>query len=82
VSMPCTQVFDRQSDEYRNHVLPSNGARLAIEAGATLGWWRYLAGRGDVIGIDQFGHSAPAKALFAHFGFTVDAVVAAAKRLL
>jgi transketolase len=82
VSMPCTQVFDRQSEEYRNHVLPAQGARLAIEAGATEGWWRYIAGRGTVIGIDRFGHSAPAKALFEHFGFTVDAVVAAAGRLL
>jgi transketolase len=82
VSMPSTQVFDRQSEEYRNHVLPLEGARLAIEAGATNGWWRYLAGRGDVIGIDRFGHSAPAKALFEHFGFTVEAVVAAARRLL
>jgi transketolase len=82
VSMPSTQVFDRQSEEYRDHVLPRQGARLAIEAGATLGWWRYVGARGDVIGIDRFGLSAPAKALFTHFGFTVDAVVAAAKRLL
>jgi transketolase len=82
VSMPSTEVFDRQSEEYRNHVLPPQGARLAIEAGATDGWWRYVAGRGSVIGIDRFGASAPAKALFEHFGFTVDAVVAAAKRLL
>ena len=82
VSMPCTQAFDRQSEEYRNHVLAPNGLRLAIEAGATEGWWRYIAGRGTVIGIDRFGHSAPAKDLFEHFGFTVDAVVAAARRLL
>jgi transketolase len=82
VSMPCTQAFDRQPAEYRNHVLPSGGARLAIEAGATEGWWRYVAGRGAVIGIDRYGHSAPAKALFEHFGFTVEAVVAAARRLL
>jgi transketolase len=82
VSMPCTQAFDRQSEEYRNHVLPPQGARLAIEAGATGGWWRYVGSRGAVIGLDRFGHSAPAKALFEHFGFTVDAVVAAAKRLL
>ncbi len=82
VSMPCTQAFDRQSEEYRDHVLPAKGARLAIEAGATAGWWRYVAGRGTVIGIDRFGHSAPAKALFEQFGFTVDAVAAAARRLL
>jgi transketolase len=82
VSMPCTQAFDRQSADYRNHVLPPNGARLVIEAGATGGWWRYVGARGDVIGIDRFGHSAPAKSLFEHFGLTVEAVVAAAKRLL
>jgi len=82
VSMPCTQAFDRQNEEYRDHVLPAKGARLAIEAGATEGWWRYVAGRGTVIGIDRFGHSAPAKALFEQFGFTVDAVAAAARRLL
>jgi transketolase len=82
VSMPCTQAFDRQPAEYRNHVLPPNGARLAVEAGATGGWWRYVGERGDVIGLDRFGHSAPAKPLFEHFGFTVEAVVAAAKRLL
>ncbi len=82
VSMPCTQAFDRQPPEYRDHVLPAAGARLVIEAGATGGWWRYVGARGDVIGLDRFGHSAPAKPLFEHFGFTVDAVVAAAKRLL
>ncbi|HEY3518172.1 MAG TPA: transketolase [Gammaproteobacteria bacterium] len=82
VSMPCTQAFDRQPAEYRDHVLPPNGARLVIEAGATGGWWRYVGARGAVIGLDRFGHSAPAKPLFEHFGFTVEAVVAAAKRLL
>jgi transketolase len=82
VSMPCAEAFDRQSAEYRDHVLPPNGARLVIEAGATGGWWRYAGPRGAVIGIDSFGHSAPAKQLFQHFGFTVEAVVAAAKRLL
>ena len=82
VSMPCTQVFDRQPDDYRDHVLPPGGARLVVEAGATGGWWRYVGERGNVLGLDRFGHSAPAKPLFEHFGFTVDAVVAAAKRLL
>jgi transketolase len=82
VSMPCTQAFDRQPAEYRDHVLPPGGARLIVEAGATGGWWRYVGARGDIIGIDRFGHSAPAKPLFEHFGFTVEAVVAAAKRLL
>jgi transketolase len=82
VSMPCTQVFDQQPADYQAHVLPPGGARLVIEAGATDGWWRYVAGHGDVIGINRFGHSAPAKPLFEHFGFTVDAVIEAARRLV
>jgi transketolase len=83
VSMPCTEVFDLQSEEYRAHVLPDSGAkRLVIEAGAPDGWWRYVAGCGDVIGIDRFGKSAPAKALFDHYGFSVDAVVKTARRLV
>jgi transketolase len=82
VSMPCTQAFDRQSVDYQDHVLPNEGARLVIEAGATGGWWRYVAGRGGVIGIDRFGLSAPAKPLFEHFGFTIAAVVEAARRLV
>jgi transketolase len=82
VSLPCTQVFDAQPEHYRAHVLPPGGARLAIEAGATATWWRYVGERGAVHGIDTFGHSAPAKALFEHFGFTVAAVAAAARRLL
>jgi transketolase len=82
VSMPCTQAFDRQPADYRAHVLPAGAARLAIEAGATAGWWRYVGARGDVLGIDRFGHSAPAKVLFEHFGFTVEAAVARARALL
>jgi transketolase len=82
VSMPCTQVFDAQPEEYRARVLPKGGARVAIEAGASGGWWRYVGDRGAVQGIDTFGASAPAKPLFEHFGFTVGAVVAAARRLL
>jgi transketolase len=82
VSMPCTQAFDRQSAEYRRHVLPEVGARLVIEAGATGGWWRYVGARGAVVGIDEFGRSAPAKALFERFGFTVDAIVEVARKLL
>ena len=83
VSMPCTQAFDRQPAEYREPRAAAAAARgSSIEAGATGGWWRYVGARGDVIGIDRFGHSAPAKPLFEHFGFTVEAVVAAAKRLL
>jgi transketolase len=82
VSMPCTEVFDAQPREYRDRVLPPGGVRLVIEAGATGGWWRYAGDRGGVHGIDEFGHSAPAKPLFEHFGFTVAAVAEAARGLL
>jgi transketolase len=82
VSMPCTEAFDRQPADYRHHVLSPGGLRLVVEAAATGNWWRYVGERGAVLGIDSFGHSAPAKPLFEHFGFTVAAVVAAAKRLL
>ena len=85
VSMPCTSVFDRQGDDYRVSVLPRGIPRVAVEAGVTA-WWRMYVGavddpRAAVIGIDTFGESAPAGVLFKHFGFTVDAVVAAAKRV-
>jgi len=82
VSMPCMEVFDEQSEQYRSHVLPASGKRLAIEAGVAHGWWRYVAGRGDVVGMSSYGQSAPASALFEQYGFTVDAVVEAARRLL
>jgi transketolase len=80
--MPCIEVFERQDAAYRNHVLPDSGARLAIEAGVADCWWRYVAGRGDVVAMRSFGQSAPAKDLFPYYGFTVDAVVEAAARLI
>ena len=83
VSMPCAEVFDQQPADYQSHVLPATDARrLAIEAGTADGWWRYIAGRGDVIGIDRFGQSAPAAALLEEYGYTVEAVMATARRLL
>ena len=82
VSMPCCEVFDAQPADYRASVLPEGGVRLAIEAAATGGWWRYVGDRGGVHGIDTFGASAPAKAVFEHFGFTVAAVAEHARRLL
>ena len=76
VSMPSTTVFDRQSVEYKASVLPAGVPRIAIEAGVTDFWWKYVRAEGAVIGVDRFGESAPAGALFKHFGFTVDNVVA------
>ena len=83
VSMPCANVFDRQPKTYRHAVLPpSNRKRVAIEAGVTDYWRKYVGLDGAVVGIDTFGASAPADALFTHFGFTVDTVVSAVKNVL
>jgi transketolase len=76
VSMPCTSVFDAQDAKWRASVLPpAIGCRVAVEAGAPDGWWRYVGSRGRVIGMTDFGASGPAKDLFRHFGFTAEAVV-------
>ncbi len=83
VSMPCTEVFDLQDHEYRESVLPSDvTARVAVEAGVTDFWWKYVGSQGRIIGIDRFGESAPANVLFPHFGFTVDHVVSAVKGVM
>lgn len=82
VSMPSSDVFDRQPAEYRESVLPNAlRKRVAIEAGVSDFWRKYVGLDGAVIGIDTFGASAPAEALFPHFGFTVERVVEAVKRL-
>jgi transketolase len=76
VSMPCTNIFDRQDKAYQASVLPAGLPRLAIEAGVTDFWRKYVGLEGDVIGLDRFGESAPAGLLFKTFGFTVDNAVA------
>ncbi len=82
VSMPSTTLFDRQPRDYRDSVLPpAVGARIAIEAAVTSGWHKYVGTAGLVIGIDTFGESAPARELFAYFGFTVDKLVEAINSL-
>jgi transketolase len=83
VSMPCTEVFDAQDEFYRESVLPSSvRARVAVEAGVTDYWRKYVGLDGNVVGLDRFGESAPAKALFEHFGFTPENVVKAVEELL
>ncbi|HVW49582.1 MAG TPA: transketolase [Trinickia sp.] len=82
VSMPATTVFDRQDADYRERVLPKGVRRIAIEAGVTDFWRKYVGLEGGVVGIDTFGESAPAGVLFKHFGFTVEHVVAVAKAAL
>ena len=76
VSIPCTDIFDRQSTAYRDHVLPpSVRCRVAIEAGVRDFWRKYVGLDGAVVGIDEFGLSAPANEVFSYFGFTVDNIV-------
>jgi transketolase len=82
VSMPCTLIFDQQESAYRASVLPSGVPRVAIEAGVRDFWWKYVGPDGDVVGMDRFGESAPANKLFAHFGFSVENVVAVARRVI
>jgi transketolase len=83
VSMPCLEVFERQPLEWREGVLPSwCRKRIAIEAGVTATWYKYVGLDGAVIGLDTFGASAPADRLFAHFGITADRVVAQAEALV
>src|SRR5579862_6299259 len=73
VSMPSTDTFDAQDEAYRESVLPrAVTRRLAVEAGVTQSWWRYVGTAGQVIGIERFGASGKGPDLFAHFGFTVD----------
>jgi transketolase len=82
VSMPCTSVFDRQDAAYRESVLPRGLRRVAIEAGVSDFWRKYVGLEGGVVGIDRFGESAPAGELFKYFGFTVPRVVETVKQVL
>jgi transketolase len=82
VSMPSTNVFDRQDAAYKASVLPKGLPRVAVEAGVTAFWHKYVGLEGAVVGIDTFGESAPAGVLFKHFGFTTENVVAKVKSVL
>ncbi|HZE71081.1 MAG TPA: transketolase [Pyrinomonadaceae bacterium] len=82
VSMPCWEIFEEQSESYRNEVLPpSVSARLAVEAGVCQGWDRYVGLKGDVLGLDRFGASSPGDVVLRELGFNVDNVVSRAKAL-
>ena len=83
ISMPSFELFEAQSDEYKESVMPSNvRARVAVEAAATFGWHKYVGLDGAVIGLDRFGASAPYKLLFQEFGFTAENVAATAKKVI
>ena len=80
--MPSTSVFDRQDAAYREAVLPRGVPRLAVEAGVSDYWRKYVGLDGDVIGIDRFGESAPGAEVFRFFGFTVENVAARTRALI
>jgi transketolase len=82
VSMPSWELFEEQSPEYRQQVLPAGVPKLAVEAGATLGWYKYVGEKGAVIGVDRFGASAPGKVVMEKLGLNVDNVVQHALRLV
>ena len=82
VSMPSTNVFDRQAKDYRDSVLPQDLPCVAVEAGCTGGWYKYTGRNGAVVGIDSYGESAPAGVLFKHFGLTAENVAQAVKQVL
>ncbi|TXI21432.1 MAG: transketolase [Nitrosomonas sp.] len=82
ISMPCTNLFDRQDKAYQEAVLPKGIKRVAVEAGVTDYWRKYVGLEGEIIGIDTFGESAPAEVLFKHFGVTTENVVNAIKRII
>ena len=82
VSMPCTNLFDRQDQAYKDSVLLKGIKRVAVEAGITGFWHKYVGLEGAVVGMDCFGESAPAPELFKHFGFTTENVVKTVKSIL
>ena len=82
VSMPSWKIFEEQSAEYKDSIFHAHLPKLSIEAGATLGWWKYVGRHGDVVGIDRFGASAPGPVAMEKLGFNVDNVVAKAKSLV
>jgi transketolase len=82
VSMPCWELFGEQPEEYRKALLAPGVPKLAIEAGASTGWWKFVGESGGVVGLDRFGASAPGPTVYAQLGFSVDRVVAEVTRLI
>ena len=83
VSMPCMELFEAQSQKYKESVIPSNvRARVCVEAGSSMPWFKYAGLDGKVIGVNEYGISGPAKQLFNHYGFTAENVKAAALEIV
>jgi transketolase len=82
VSMPCMELFEAQPAEYRDSVIPRSARRMAVEAGVSLSWWKWVGDSGEVLGIDRFGASAPGTTVLEKLGFTADSIAAKARALL
>jgi transketolase len=81
--MPCMELFEAQPDEYREQVLPhAVTARLAVEPGATMSWWKWVGEGGDVVGLDRFGASAPGTTVLEKLGFTAENIASRARALI
>ena len=83
VAMPCMEIFEAQPQEFRDQVLPTGvSARLAVEPGASMSWWKWVGSGGDVLGLDRFGASAPGTRVLEELGFTAENIGARARALL
>jgi transketolase len=83
VAMPCMEIFEAQEESYRAEVLPPHTrARLAVEPGSRMSWWRWVGEQGAVLGLDRFGASAPGSRVLAELGFTSENIAARARELL
>jgi transketolase len=82
ISMPCQELFDQQSESYKNLILNETKAKISIEAASTLGWKKYTGNQGRELGIDSFGKSAPYKKIYEHFKLTSNNIIKVAKEIL
>ena len=82
ISMPCQELFDGQSDSYKNSILHETVAKISIEAASTMGWKKYTGNQGRELGIDTFGKSAPYKKIYEHFKLTSNNIIKQAKEIL
>jgi transketolase len=82
VSMPSFKIFEEQRDAYKASIFPEATPKIAVEAGSTMGWWKYVGHNGGIIGVDKFGASAPGPTVMEKYGVTTEAIVALAKKLL
>ena len=82
VSMPCQELFDRQSDDYKNEILENDNVIFTIEAGSIVSWKKYIKNSGVSLGIDKFGESAPYKEVYNHYGLTSDKIVTLVQKII